>query len=150
MYRDQSVDKNVVEFVWLGQKVSLKFLVPLRNRATFEAAMAKALGGNKFNPDQVARTIGTLFEESMGVEFGAEGSAVLYIDVPYTEQQRIGSPGPCDRIPDVERQAYTQRVIDWAERMGADEITVQQHPYTDKPVSRRPGGHPHKIRIWWD
>jgi hypothetical protein len=81
---DQTVDEDVVAFVRLGQRVSLNFTVRMRNRATFEAVMASALGGNAFVPYEVMRTIGSVFDDAAGVEFGAEGSAVLYVEVPFT------------------------------------------------------------------
>ncbi|CRK56935.1 hypothetical protein [Alloactinosynnema sp. L-07] len=152
MARDHSVDTSVVEFVRVGQKVSLNFTVGIRNRATFQAVMAEALGGNNFDPSRVASTIGSLFDDAMRVDFGAEGTAVLYLDVPYFENQRIGCSAASTntRFTDSERQAYAQRVIDWAREMRADEITVQQHPITPAPVVGKPGDNPYRIRIWWD
>jgi hypothetical protein len=147
-----AVDTDVVEFVRLGQRVSLNFTVTVRNRPTFDRVMAAAQGGNHFDPDLVASTIGTLFDESMKIEFGAEGSAVLYIEVPYTSGQRLDGAvvGSGERYTADQRQDYARRVIEWARRMRADEITVQQHPVTEYPVVGNPGEHPHRIRIWWD
>lgn len=147
-----AVDTDVVEFVRLGQRVSLNFTVPIRNRATFDRVMATAQGGNNFDPDLVGSTIGTLFDESMEVDFGAEGSAVLYIEVPYFSGQRLDSTsvGSGDKYIADRRQDYTRRVIDWARRMRADEITVQQNPATEEPVVGKPGENPYRIRIWWD
>lgn len=149
----QTVEQDVVDFVRLGQRVSLNFTVRMRNRATFEAVMAAALGGNAFDPHEVARTIGPVFDGAMGVEFGAEGSAVLYIDVPFFPHQRYGSTqvGMSEPYGDEERRAFAQRVIDWAKRVRADEISTQQYP--PEPTLRvwnEPGEHPYKIRIWWD
>ncbi|WP_410570654.1 hypothetical protein [Amycolatopsis sp. cmx-4-61] len=146
------VNNDVVEFARLGQKVSLKFLVPLRNRATFDKCMATVQGGNSFDPVEVARTIGLLFDDAMDVEFGAEGSAVLYITTAFFPNQCIGprTDKRHERYTDAERQDYAQRVIDWARTMGANEITVQQHPATDQDVVGKPGEHPYRIRLWWD
>jgi hypothetical protein len=153
MRRDQSIHRYVVEFVRLAEKAGCRnFTIDLRNRATFNATMAVARGGNNFDPDLVAGTIGTLFDDAMRVEFGAEASSVLYIEVPTFEHQRIGSTSldMTHRFTDAERQAYAQRVIDWAKRMRADRITVQQHPATPAPVVGEPGEHPFRIRLWWD
>ncbi|OXM56412.1 hypothetical protein CFP71_13365 [Amycolatopsis thailandensis] len=146
------VDTDVVEFVRLGHRVSLNFTVPLRNRPTFDRVMATAQGGNNFDPDLVASTIGTLYDESMEVLFGAEGSAVLYIEVPYFSSQRLDSTSvdSGEKYTADQRQDYARRVIDWARRMRADEITVQQNPVTEYPVVGQPGEHPYRIRIWWD
>ncbi|WP_410646256.1 hypothetical protein [Amycolatopsis sp. cmx-4-54] len=147
-----TVDTDVVEFVRLGQRVSLNFTVPIRNRETFDAVMAAAQGGNNFDPDQVARTIDTLFGEAMKVEFGAEGSAVLYIEVPFTTSQRLDATvvGLGGKYTALQRQDYARRVIEWARAMRADEITVQQHPATEAPVVGKPGENPYRIRVWWD
>jgi hypothetical protein len=149
---DQAVNRDVVEFVRLGQRVSLNFTVPLRNRATFDAVMAEALGGNNFDPHRVAISIGSLFDDAMDVEFGAEGSAVLYIAVPFYPRQRLdahaGQLG--ERYTDEQRRDFARRVIEWARTMQADEISVQQHPVTPEPVWGQPGENPYKIRIWWD
>ncbi|GAA3586828.1 hypothetical protein GCM10022222_84420 [Amycolatopsis ultiminotia] len=152
MPHDVSVHNDIVEFVRLGQKVSLNFTVSLPNSATFHAVMAKAQGCNNFSPQRVADTIGALVDDAMLVEFGAEGSPVLYIGVPFFEQQRIRTSATTtnNRLSDVDRQAYAQRVIDWARRLRADEITVQQHPATPHPIVGKPGDQPYRIRIWWD
>lgn len=150
---NQKVDQEVVDFVRLGQRISLNFTVRMRNRATFEAVLAAALGGNAFDPPEVARTIGPVFDDAMGVEFGAEGSAVLYVDVPFFPHQRYGSTqvGFSERYSDEERRAFAQQVIDWAKTVRADEISTQQYP--PEPTLRvwnEPGEQPYKIRIWWD
>jgi hypothetical protein len=146
------VQADVVTFVQLGQRVSTNFTVNLSNRATFDAVMNAAFGGNNFMPSEVAATIGSLFDDAMQVEFGAEGSAVLYIAVPFFTHQRIASTtGGGDRYTDEQRRDYTQSVLTWARSMRADEITVQQYPFTDDLfVDNGPGENPYRIRIWWD
>jgi hypothetical protein len=148
---DADIDANVVRFVQLGQQVSTNFRITLPNRATFEAVMAVALGDNNFDPREVARTIGTLFDDAMKVELGAEGSAVLYIEVPFFTGQRLSSPnGLRQRYSDEQRREFTRRVIACARRVGADEVSVQQFPITtDLFVDDEPGEHPYRIRIWW-
>jgi hypothetical protein len=147
-----NVQRDVVSFVQLGERVSTNFTVNLSNRATFDAVMNAALGGNNFVPGDVARTIGTLFDDAMQVEFGAEGSAVLYIAVPFFTHQRIASTsGGGERYTNEQRRDFTQRVLVWARSMRADEITVQQYPVTDELfVDNAPGENPYRIRIWWD
>jgi hypothetical protein len=147
-----SVDNDIVEFARLGQKVSLNFLVNLRNRATFDKVMATVRGGNNFDPGAIADTFGSLFDDAASVEFGVEASEVLYITVPFFPTQRLGARAVKrnERYTDAERQDYAQRVIDWARTMGADEITVRQHPLTDQDVVGKPGEHPFRIRLWWD
>jgi hypothetical protein len=150
---DQAVDSEVVQFVSLGQRVSTNFTVNLGNRATFDAVMATAMGGNNFDPHAVATSIGSVLDDAMSVEFGAERSPVLYIEVPFFTHQRLAAPkdmGMGPKYTDAQRQAFARRVIDWARTMLADEITVQQYPVTPEPADGEPGEHPYRIRIWWD
>ncbi|WP_410646182.1 hypothetical protein [Amycolatopsis sp. cmx-4-54] len=60
------------------------------------------------------------------------------------------SVGSEEKYTAEQRQDYASRVIDWARRMRADEITVQQNPVTEYPVVGKPGEHPYRIGIWWD
>lgn len=110
--------------------------------------MATALGGSNFTPSEVARTIGTLFDDAMTVEFGHEESAVHYIKVPFFTHQRIAaSPVFGERYSDAQRQDYTRSVIAWARAVRADEITVQQYPTNaDMYFDDEPGDHPFRIR----
>jgi hypothetical protein len=149
---DLGADNDVAECVRLGERVSRQFLVPLSDRVTFTAAMQMSMVCNNFVPQRVADTIGSLFDEAMSVEFGAEGSPVFYITVPFFTGQRLDRSvvGMGRRYSDAERHAYTQRVIDWARSMHADEITVAQYPPTDRPTVGTPGEHPYRIRLWWD
>jgi hypothetical protein len=149
---DQTVDQHVVDFVRLGQRVSRNFTVRMRNRATFDAVMAAARGATRSSRTRWRARSGRVFDDAMGVEFGAEGSAVLYIEVPFFPHQRYGSTqvGMSEPYSDEERRAFAQRVIDWAKRVRADEISTQQYP--PEPTLRvwhEPGEHPYKIRIWW-
>ena len=152
MSRDQTSVADIVQFVQLGERVSTHFLVTLPNRATFDAVMATARGGNNFEPHEVGATIGALFDDAMQVQFGAEGSAVLYIDVAFFTGQRLAAAsGTGERYTDEQRRDYAGRVIAWARAMRADEISVQQYPVTaDGDVWDQPGEHPYRIRIWWD
>lgn len=148
----QAVDKDTIEFVRLGQRVSLQFIVPLRNRATFDAVMKITHGGNYFDPHEIAATIGPVFDNAANVEFGLELSAVLYMTVPFYPGQRYGdtSRDTGQKYTDADRQAYTRDVIEWASAMRASEITVQQFPPTLQAIDNEPGEHPYRIRLWWD
>lgn len=146
---------DIVEFVRLGQRVSRNFTVVLSSRVVFDAVMAAAMGANNFDPREVARTIGTLFDDAMKVEFGAKGSPVLYIEVPFFTQQRLAATSAKfgDRYTDEQRRAYTRQVITWARAMLADENSVQQDlfgPGNGVVVEGEPGEAPHRIRIWWE
>ena len=148
--QDDAVDHDAVEFVRLGGRVSHHFTVRVRNLATLQAMMAAIPGANEFDPQELARTIGPVFDDAMGVEFGAEGSEVLYVGIPYFPNQRNGSTGAGrhERYTTDERQALAQRVIDWARSVHADEISAEQRD--GGRVWNAPGDDPYKIRIWWD
>ena len=143
---------EIVEFVRLGQSVSTNFTVTLPSREVFDAVMAAVERVNSFDPREVAQTIGSLFDNAMRVTFGAEGSPVLYIEVPFFTHQRItASTGFGDRYSDDQRRDFARQVISWARAMRADEIFVEQYPETSGcVVEGEPGEHPHRIRIWWD
>jgi hypothetical protein len=146
------IDTDIVEFIRLGNRVCRNYRVHLPNRATFNAAMSVAQGCNNFNPTRVAKTIGDIFDDAMHVEFGAEGSPVLYITLPFWSHQRMGTEtfGMGEKYTVEQRQESAQRVIDWARSVQADEICTYQYPHTDSPVWNRPGDHPYRLRIWWD
>jgi hypothetical protein len=146
---DQTADADVVDVVRLGQRVSRSFTVALANRATFDAVMALARAGNTFDPHQVARTIGTLFDDAMTVEFGIDESPVLSLEIPFfTGQHLAARTGHGERYTDEQRRDFARRVIAWARTMRADVITVEQH-LTDAVVNDEPGEHPLRVRIWW-
>ncbi|MFC4859283.1 hypothetical protein [Actinophytocola glycyrrhizae] len=83
---------EIVEFVRLSQRVSTNFTVTLPSREVFDAVMTAMERANSFDPREVAQTIGSLFDNAMRVTFGAEGSPVLYIEVPFFTHQRITAP----------------------------------------------------------
>lgn len=148
---EQAINADVVEFIRLGNLVCLDYRVDVGNRATFDAAMRRIRGCNSFDPGRVARAIGEIFDDAMAVEFGAEGSPVLYVTVPFYAGQRIGaSCGVREKYTLEQRQEYAGRVIDWAKHMDADEICVYQHPRTEQPIWNGTGDHPYRVRIWWD
>ena len=82
---------DIVEFVRLGYQVSLDWRVHLNNRATFNAAMNLVRGYNNFDGPKVSKTIGSVYDDAMHVEFGRERSPVLYVTLPFWTHQRIGS-----------------------------------------------------------
>lgn len=141
---------DVVEFTRLGWSTSLDWTVPIQNWETFTAVMHTAGEYNDFDGQAIADTFEPLFYDTMRVEFGREGSPVMYISIPFFPHQRYASTtGRGDRYTDVDRQEFAARVIDWAREVRADEISVRQFPGHDE-VWNKPGPKPYRIRLWWD
>jgi hypothetical protein len=147
-----TLDAKVVEFARLGWEASLHWTAPMTNWDTFVAVMRAAGRYNAFDGDAVADSFFDLFHDAMTVEFGREGSPVMYISVPFFAHQRHGSDSAClsERLSDEERQQFTALVIEWAQNQRADEISVQQFPAQDGDIWGEPGPSPYRIRLWWD
>lgn len=149
-HNNDTINTDIVEFVRLGKLVSTNYTVRIPNYATFRALMGVLGAVNSFDPQQVADTFEPLFNDSEGIEFGADGSEVLYVVVPFHDHQRNGATTHTGRrFTDDERRDHTQRIIDWAREVNADEITVQQFPPAER-VWNEPGENPYRVRIWWD
>ncbi|MGF6881708.1 hypothetical protein ABH933_001219 [Nocardia sp. GP40] len=151
--RTPAVNSDVLEFARLGYRTSLEWTVRITDWPTFTAVMDVVGGYNCFDGHRVARTFEPPFYTAMGIEFGREGSPVMYVDVPFYPNQRIGSDARTGgRYTDEQRREYAALVIDWARRMRADEISVQQFPSPpdNRDVEGKPGPHPYRIRLWWD
>lgn len=152
-HRPTTVDADTVEFIRLGDLVSLDFKAGIRNIETFAAAMAAHRGCNQFDPERVAKTFAPLFDDVSTVEFGAEGSPVMYVSLPYWPQQRNGGARPGEareKYSDETRRDLAARVIAWARSVEADEISSYQKPGNGDPVWNGTGEQPRRIRIWWD
>lgn len=146
-------DTDVVEFARLGYRVSLDWRVPVRDWATFAAAVTAAGGYNRFDPAAIVDTFEPLFAEASCIEFGRESSPVLYVGVPFYPGQRLGySGGTGERYAEAERIAYVRRVLTWGAQLHADERMTIQSSSGIVPPTRgdNPGENPHRVRLWWD
>jgi hypothetical protein len=163
------VNTDVVEFVKLGDRVSLDYRVEIPNRATLDAVLAVCKEYNFFDPDRVAKTVGEVFDDLAQIVFERDGlDVIMNLMVPIFNIQRYGdttereytSEKPrratqrfLDKVREYtweERQAFTQRIIDWAQLVEAHEITVQQLGKRVPPVPNAPGANPFRVRILWD
>lgn len=92
---------------------------------------------NAFDGEKVAHAL-TAFEGRVaGVEFGREGSPVIYVDLPYWTHQREGdvSQGPGVRLSDQDNDKLVSELRSvFVGPLKADEFSVQQR----------------RVRIWWD
>lgn len=151
MPNTMSANSDVVDFVRIGQRVSLDYRVDVRDYATFEAVMAVADGCNAFDPAVVAKTFRELFGDISHVEFGAESSTVMYVHLASWSHQRSGAPsiGAKEKYTNEELRRVAGRVITWARSMGAGEICSYGLGRAE-PTWNGTGERPHRIRIWWD
>ena len=92
---------------------------------------------NEFNGESVATAIDKLHGQVSGVEFGREGSPVLYIELPYwTHQREEAAPnGLGTKIPEMENDALVAQL----RRVFVGELKAEEFS-----VSRR------RVRIWWN
>jgi hypothetical protein len=94
---------------------------------------------NSFRGEEVAKAIGQFRGHVRGWEFGREGSPVLYVCLPYSEnqieEQLTATVGP--RIGADEHERVVGELLRTFRELGAEELEVEPN--------RR-----HEIRFWWD
>jgi hypothetical protein len=93
-------------------------------------------GYNAWDASRVIRELSPVFPRLSGIEFGREGSPVLYATIPFWTHQAIkwvGS-GMGERIPSEERGVIAGDFLKAMERADADELTFDGH----------------RARAWWD
>lgn len=139
------VDLQVAEnFVSIGFRLnkeqrfqSTEFLTP-RLRVSQAVSLIRLVKQyNEFDGERVAAAVEKLRGRVSGVEFGREGSPVLYIELPYWTHQREESvPGSRGvKISDDENE----RLVAEIKRLFLDELKADEFS-----VNRR------RIRVWWD
>jgi hypothetical protein len=92
---------------------------------------------NNFEGEKVAEVLGEFRGHVSAIEFGREGSPVLYVDLPYWTHQREESrlSGKGDRIPDQENEILIRKLHQvFVGKLAADEFSVEGR----------------RVRIWWD
>lgn len=125
----------------LGQRgfQSTRFLTP--RLSTRQAAHLVRLVPEygSFKGEPVAQAIERLAGRVSGIEFGREGSPVLYVDLPHWTHQREGSLNKPqgERIPDEEHL----RLVDELRRTFVNELGAREFG-ADRPGDRT-------IRVWW-
>jgi hypothetical protein len=84
----------------------------------------------------VLRELGPVFPKLSGIEFGREGSPVIYADIPYWTHQASewNGGGMGERILDEERKEAAKAFLDAMSRAQAHELTFDGN----------------KARAWWD
>lgn len=139
------MDMEVAEkFVRIGYSLnkdqrfaSFEFLLP--DMRTDQAAPLIRLVNkyNEFDGERVAAAVDALRGRVSSVEFGREGSPVLYLRLPFWTHQIEGAmaTGPGTKISDaaIEKQVVDLRKI-FVDELKADEFSVERR----------------RVRVWWD
>jgi hypothetical protein len=92
---------------------------------------------NDFEGEQVAAAVQQLRGRVSGVEFGRDGSPVLFIELPYWTHQReeTVTEGMGTKIPDVESEQFVSELR---------HIFVTQLKASEFSVRGR------RVRVWWN
>lgn len=139
------VDKQAAEaFVRLGFGLnegqrfqSTSFLTPFLRTPQAAPLIRLVKDYNEFNGERVAAAVEKFRGRVMGLEFGREGSPVLYIDLPYWTHQREGADtiGQGTRISDAENDSLVEELRQvFVDDLKADEFGVDGR----------------RVRVWWD
>jgi len=116
---------------------STQFLTPRLRTAQAERLVRMVGVYNAFNGPKVADALVRLRGKVSSIEFGREGSPVIYIELPYWTHQieETSMSGQGTRISESESAALASEIKRlFVTELKADEFSVE---------SRR-------VRIWWD
>jgi hypothetical protein len=107
--------------------------------------------------DAAVEALTPIIDQAMQVKVKHWGAApAVYVQVPYWRHQTIGArrdgyPSNADQIPDAERVAFAQQVLDIGQRLEADERSTRQGPPGEPDVVwNGTGDRPYEVRLWWD
>ena len=139
------VDQQVAEaFVRIGFGLnekqrfqSTEFLTPRLRTAQATPLIRLVKDYNEFNGERVAAAVEKLRGRVSGVEFGREGSPVLYIELPYWTHQREETvpQGMGTKITDAENDDLVAELRQvFVRELKADEFSVNRR----------------RVRVWWD
>ena len=121
-----------------GQRFqSTSFLTPFL-RTTQAAPLIRLVKEyNEFDGERVASAVEKLRGRISGLEFGREGSPVLYVELPYWTHQREGVETLVKgiRIPDAEND----RLVEELRQVFVDELKADEF-----------GVDGRRVRVWWD
>jgi len=126
----------------LGQRgfQSTQFLTPpLSTRQASQLVQLVPEYGRYFKGAEVAKGIQRFAGRVSSVQFGREGSPVLYMELPYWTHQREGplTKVAGQRISDQENQQLVQEL----RKVFVDELLAEE--FSADPINKR------TIRIWW-
>ena len=137
------VDLRVAEeFVSIGYGLdkerrfhSTEFLTPRLRTAQAAQLVRLVKQYNNFDGERVASAVASLRGRVAGVEFGREGSPVLYLELPYWTNQREEAKGPGEKIAATENDHFVAELRTlFLDELKADEFSARGR----------------RVRIWWD
>lgn len=121
-----------------GQRFqSTEFLTPRLRVAQAAPLIRLVKQYNEFQGEAVAKAVEKFHGRVSGVEFGREGSPVLYFDLPYWSHQREEAPfgTPQTKISDSENDLLVAELKQiFVIGLHADEFSVNHR----------------RVRVWWD
>lgn len=137
---------KMVRFVKLGYNdCSTDFRISIGDWESFKACIEEAGQYNRFDPTVVIAAFKNVFQEIDSVEFGREGSPVMYVHLPYWEGHKVKNRGTHienDRhLTDAETDIIRQEVIK------AFDVALVDENY---PVGLDDFSRDKKVRGWWD
>lgn len=138
---DQQVAETFIKIAYglnKGQRFqSTEFLTP-KLRTSQAAPLIKLVKHyNEFDGERVAAAVSSLKGKVSGIEFGREGSPVLYLELPYwTHQREEASPEEKGtKISDEQNDVLVSEIKQlFVDQLKADEFSVNKR----------------RIRVWWD
>lgn len=116
---------------------STQLLTPRLRTVQAQKLIALVKSYNNFEGEKVAAALTEFRGKVSAIEFGREGSPVLYIDLPYWTHQREETipAGKGEKIPDNENAKLAQRLKQvFVQKLAADEFDVEGR----------------RVRISWD
>jgi hypothetical protein len=125
----------------LGQRgfQSTQFLTPPLSTRQASQLVRLIPEYGSFKGEQVAKGIQRFAGRVTSVQFGREGSPVLYIDLPYWTHQREGPLGksPGSRISDEENRKLVQEL----RKVFVNDLLAEE--FSTDTINKR------TVRIWW-
>jgi hypothetical protein len=146
MQNDPQTLADALEFVKLGYGDlvqgrffrSLNFRTDLLTTRQTQAVLRLVKAHNAFSGETVATALEPFHKRVRGFEFGRESSPVLYVLLPYTEnqveEQVSAIIGP--RISVATHEELLVELERTFKALGAEEVTIHE-------------GHRHEVRAWW-
>ncbi|MFP8780478.1 hypothetical protein [Hydrogenophaga sp. RWCD_12] len=116
---------------------SYEFLTPRLRTAQAVPLIRLIKQYNGFNGERVAAAVEKLRGRISGLEFGREGSPVLYIELPHWSHQREEADTSVQgtRITDAEND----RLVEELRQVFVDELKADEF-----------GADGRRVRVWWD
>jgi hypothetical protein len=116
---------------------STELLTPVMRTVQAQQLIQMVSSYNNFEGKRVADALAEFRGQISGVQFGREGSPVIYIELPYWthQQEETRIQGQGQRIPAYRTDKLVERLRRvMVEKLAADEFNVEHN----------------RVRVWWD